>query len=355
MIVTQEKHNMNLFSMSWKIPVFIFCHSPYCSICNGIHPSWKNLSKTYENDPRIMIAEIDCNSYDSICSNSYKVKSYPSFVKVIKGIPKKFNAGHDFDSLDSDVHELLQIKMNELCKPFPTNNVIYPALVFSLNMSKVDSCGFVDDILKQIDISVGSQIYANENQTENSLQVYITKENKIPMNMPFSNENIIAFINEFKTPNFAIVKWSEALNKNRTTLIIVISNQTQLKLFDHIANNNSQKYYWGSITTKKYYELSGFSIPESHTPALIYGSKIKNSYCVLTNVLANATIELLENNSYCSSGKIVDKAMNKVFHDYLLFPGKSQNFRRGIVLLVIVTIIGIIYYSFCYEPTLKFE
>ena len=357
MIVTQEKHNLNLFNMSWKIPVFIFCHSPYCSICNGIHPSWVNLSKKYENDPKIMVAEIDCNSHDSICSNSYKVKSYPNFVQIIKGIAKKVSAGHDFESLESDVNELLGLKMNELCKTYPSNDVNYPALVFSLKKNKVDSCTFVDDILKKIDLSVSSQIYANDNQTEESLYAYINKDNKIPMNLPFTTENILNFIQEFKTPNFAIVKWSEAINKNRTTLIVVVSDQNQLKPFNILANDNSIHYYWASITTKKYYELSGYTITESETPALIYGQKTKNNYCLITNINETTILQKIENEEYCSSGTIINKKMNNVFHDYLLFPGKSQNFRRGVIILVTCIALVIIYYALCYsnEPTLKFE
>ena len=126
----------------------MFLHSPYCSICAGIHPDWVNLSKKYKDDPKIMIVEIDCHSYESICEKSYKVKGYPSFVKILKSVPKKFDPGHDFDSLDSQAKELKNLKMDELCERYPIRNQEYPALVASLKQTKVQSCKFLDDLTK---------------------------------------------------------------------------------------------------------------------------------------------------------------------------------------------------------------
>lgn len=355
MKITQDKQNIKLLNMSRSIPVFVFCYSPYCSICKGIHPDWHNLTLKYKDDPKVMIAEVDCNSHENVCAGSYKVKGYPSFVKILKALPKKIHPQHDFDSLDSEASDLRRLKMDELCERFPSDEQKYPALVVSKKENRVDTCAFIDEVVKE-DQTLIPLVFGKDKQKEDSFDVFVSRNDFVHMNKDFTVSNIRDFMKEYRTPNFGLVKWSEVLQRNRTIVIILVSNQDQVSRFNDVANKNSGDFYWNSITVDKYNELSGRGFSKDDAPAAIVSHKNKKKFCVYKKVDPRSIKDKLSE-EWCESGEVVNKKMSSIFHDIILFPGLSRRLRMLMVGGSAVLIFGLLVGAFCCtsSPTPKFE
>ena len=343
-----------LLNMSWKIPILVFCYSPFCSICQSIHPKWDNLSKIYRDDPHIMLADIDCTLSKWICDKYYGVNGFPSFVQILKANSKKTNIDISYSSIHDKIKELAELNMSELCELYPQIEQIYPAIVVSKTTDHFSCCELIDEVTKA-DPNLVKYFSAKVNQTEDKVEAYITNRVSFKMKEPINVENVFNFANEYKTENFGYVKWSEVLSKKRKVIIFIVKDIKDTNSFIDICNNNSEKYYWSRITSTKYREFES-NINESRLPAAIISNDSKSKYVIADNVTPETIMDIVEK-PFGSQGKVINKHMNKVFIDYTIFPGMSRNMRI-IIYCSIVIIIGAMIFNIFWsnrEPVLKFE
>lgn len=356
MRISGDKLADHISNISWSVPVFIFCYSPYCSICNSLHPSWDNLSKLYKDDPKIMIAEIDCNSFYYICESKYRSKAFPNFIRLLKGIPKTIHPDFNYDGFTKRADELKNLNMNELCERFPlSEKQKYPALVLSTPKSKAECCAQLDYLIKE-DASLANQIFCIHNAKSEQFDAYMNHNSYVTMDKNVTTQNMIAFSQEYRTPFFTSVRWSEILKRNRTIVIIITEKIDDNGDFKSVAEKNSKKFYFQLLTRSKYNELSFKGLKKTDVPALVVGAKKKDKFAVYTNISPNNVMDIAQG-EFGKNGVIVNKKMSSVFHDFILFPGRSRLFRYTMYALCIAIIVGMIIGGFFLNSTttLKFE
>ena len=349
-IEMQEK----LLNMSWKIPILVFCYSPFCGICQSIHPKWDNLSKIYRDDPHIMLAEIDCTLNKRICTKYYGVSAFPHFVKILKANSKITNIDISYDSIHNKIKELANLNMSELCERYPKEEQNYPTIVISKTTNHFSCCQLIDNVTKS-NPALLKYFTAKDHQEEDKVEAFITKNISIRMKDPINIKNIYDFVNEYKSENFGYLKWSEVLSKTRKIIILIVKRINDTNPFIQVSNENSEKYYWSRITASKYLEFES-KVDESNLPAAIISNDSKSKYAIIYNVTPETIMSSIEK-PLGSHGKTIHKNMNKVFIDYKLFPGMSKNMRNAIYILVAALIFILVFniYWSNREPALKFE
>ncbi|EAY07733.1 hypothetical protein TVAG_118140 [Trichomonas vaginalis G3] len=302
-----------------------------------------------------MVAEIDCNSFSYVCSNKFKAKSFPNFVRLLKGLPKGIHPDFDYNGFKNRVEELKDLKMNELCEKFPIEKQKYPALVLHLNKSKAECCKVIDEIVKY-DVTLTPSIFCQHKAPEEKLEVYTNEYTKFQMEANLTIPNIFNFSQEYKTPIFGTVRWSEILKRNRTIAIVVVKNISRANDYKTQAEANSKNIYWSIITRSKYNELSSWGLKENEIPALIIGNPTKTKFAIIKNITPDSMIDIA-NSEFGKYGTVVNKKMSSVFHDFILFPGRSALFRNTMYAIFILIIIALIIGGFFLNstPTLKFE
>ena len=145
-----DKTNLQTVNMSWKVPVFLFCFSPYCGHCKAVHPYWTQMSDDFIDDPRIIIAELDCVQYNSICTKYYKVAAYPTFFSILKGeFKKEQKLERTYEGLSMRAQQLTQLDMDELCNKWnqsdlPKHYNAYPLFVINHTGKMKNACSFIE-------------------------------------------------------------------------------------------------------------------------------------------------------------------------------------------------------------------
>jgi len=49
-----------------------------CAKCDEFAPVWEEFAKDYANDPKYIIAEVDCSADEDFCEGEMDVTEYPS-------------------------------------------------------------------------------------------------------------------------------------------------------------------------------------------------------------------------------------------------------------------------------------
>jgi len=77
---------------------FIKFYAPWCGHCQKMAPTFADLGKAYENDPKVKIAKIDCTQAQSICQSS-QVRGYPTLHYFRDGkLLETYKGGRDLAS-----------------------------------------------------------------------------------------------------------------------------------------------------------------------------------------------------------------------------------------------------------------
>ena len=84
MEITSENIS-DYISETQKIPVFLKLYSHWCSHCKELEPTWKQLEAHYNDDERIIIASLSCDSEVSIC-NKFPHSGTPRLFWIKSGI-----------------------------------------------------------------------------------------------------------------------------------------------------------------------------------------------------------------------------------------------------------------------------
>jgi thiol-disulfide isomerase/thioredoxin len=354
--IASKQHRDKILSMSWKVPIFIFCYSPYCNHCQEIKPRWYNLSEKYKDDPKILMVDVDCNSFYDICAKTFLSKVYPNFVRILKANPKVIHPHDSYDGLEERINELKALNMDELCERYPKQNKQrYPALVVSLKGNMSTCCSFIDKIVGD-DKSLIPVLYAKDKQKEEKIEAYITHSVAFPMKKKFTLSNIKDFVNEYKTPNFGMVKWAEVLEKRRKILILIVKDQEQADNFENVAAANSEKIYWGRMSDKKYLEFTFSRINSDKLPAAMLSDESHSKYVLIHNVDPSNITEQL-NKTFGTQGEVYNKKLSKLLYDIRIFPGLPFGLRIFLYAVSICLAGGMIFVVFCSNrsPTYKFE
>ena len=173
-----DRLNTYVMNQSWKVPVFVFCYSPHCGHCKEIHPDWEKLAEEYKNDPKVIIAELNCEAYHHTCSHEHHVNGYPGFRIVLKGNSKTYDGSRHYNGLKEKIDELRLLKMDELCNVLDNNqlnsSLNYPAFVLNYTGNLKEGCAFIDKLVGR-DYNLADQFYINYNQSEMDMAIYTEK------------------------------------------------------------------------------------------------------------------------------------------------------------------------------------
>ena len=359
--VFNERTNYLIVNQSWTVPVMMFCFSPYCGHCKEIHPDYTKAGENYKDDPKVVFAEIDCFEFHEICSKFYKVKGYPTFTTIIKGMLKGWDGERDYEGFKKYAEKLKGMKMDEMCGNFnmsDPSSIEFPAIVMRSKDSLKESCSFIDNFAYKNGMKeLVPHFYAIPNQKELSFEIYLDNETRVNMENKFSLKELKRFIDEYKKPNFENLKWGEVFSHNRALCIVVTKDgviPNDLRVF----SNKASSYYWSSVTYPKLIELAegDLYITKDDLPAVIITNNKKNKYSIVKNATVD-TLKPLLSKEFESLPNIQNRYLKFIFRDLVLFPGKKVN-RKLIVGCIVVGIIMLIvfaFYSVMRDPSLKFE
>jgi hypothetical protein len=128
-------------------PSFSFFFSPGCRMCYELAPIWENLSTTYEDDPKIIIATWNCLNNSQACDVTTPVPQYPSFVAIlgenvmqIKMVERRLVHFKIF------VEELKSLNPSIKCPRNLNQSSAYPYLAFSFPDDDLTACDRLNQI-----------------------------------------------------------------------------------------------------------------------------------------------------------------------------------------------------------------
>ena len=359
-IKLNERNQNQIVNQSWRVPVFVFCFSPYCGHCKEIHPDFTKAMDEFKSDPKIIVAEIDCFDFHSVCSHFYHVEGYPSFQTILKGIPTGWDGDRDYTGFKNYIEKLKDLKMDELCNVFDPNKKdnVYPAIVMEHPGDSKESCAAIDKFaFKNGMKDIIPQFYTSPGKDKTSFKIYLDKETMVQMNESYSVREAKKFINEYKLANFATVKW-DVVFAHKRAICILISREGGIQDEIKTLANKEPNYYWSMVTLKKLKELSDDSIKveEKDLPAVLVSNKKKNKYVIVKNANKENLKEVL-NKEFSELQGVQSKYLKFVFRDLILFPGRNIN-RKLIaygVVAVIICIVVYITYNIRNDSYYKFE
>lgn len=91
-VTTFMGHPLNIL-----IIIIVGCHSNcHSSYLQNLVPVWNDLAKTFEDDLKVRISELDCTQAQIICQEQ-KVKGYPSLYYYHNGVQVQSYNGARFD------------------------------------------------------------------------------------------------------------------------------------------------------------------------------------------------------------------------------------------------------------------
>ena len=342
-----DKTHLQAVNMSWKVPVFLFCFSPYCGHCKSVHPFWTQMSEDFKDDPKLIVAELDCVQYNSICSNYYKVQAYPTFFTILKGNPiaeKKLE--RTYDGLSKRARNLRKLNMDELCNKWnesdiPKHHDEYPLVVINHTGTLKEACAFIENLC-QINKYPQEFYYARPQQKEMSLSVFFNEKNSLKMNKSFSNENISLFLQEYTTQNFQKNKWSDIMQKKRALVVLILQFDTDVNDFHQIAGEFNHKYYFAYTLFSTFQKMGNkLSLTGKDLPAAIISNEKKNKFIKKTQVTSDSLRSILQMEFSQNKG-IKNKKLKQILYDPSILNKKDPITRLtlvGIVLAIAIIII----------------
>ena len=121
----------------------------------------------------------------------------------------------------------------------------------------------------------------------------------------------------------------EIFKRIRQNIVLVVKEINNTNTFHTIASRNSKHYYWTSIISSKYRDLSGNKLSDKDLPAALITSDNQKEYVLIKNLSTDYLLRIL-NSSFGYYGEVNKVPLSSIFQDFTLFPGKSQKFRNTI-------------------------
>lgn len=300
-MITSETHS-SLMELSERIPAFVFLFSPYCGHCNIIHPDIRKLMDQFEHDFYVMIGEIDCSNYRSICSSFYKTSSFPSFYNIINRNITKISTERNMKSFIDNINNLKNIKYQQYCSKF-SEIKSYPAFVLDILPNISDGCSYIDNIIKKRK-DISSSVYIKENSTESAISVYYSADMHVKKHCEYSTYAFLDFIQEYEYPPFSPIPITKLFSLKRQLAILIPNDIKEVSRFKDSSKINHIQYYWTYInkTQQKNLPLRIKSNTALGPSVIVTDSNKKgwaflphiNESTDLTSIVFNETFESLE-------------------------------------------------------------
>lgn len=280
MILTRESHD-DMLQISTKIPVFLLCYSPYCSFCVKVHPIWKQLMEKYQNNTKIVIAELNCAEYNDKCA-FHNIMGYPSFMVVIdRQSTKQVNIVRNLESFSEKVEYLIKnSKYSSLTCNTSYPLVTYPRFVFNSTWNLLEACNEVDELRAHVNDNIPVYLHT-ASEGDSRLYIYFSEFSYASMDVNYSRSDALKFIKEYNYSVLSKVPVKDALSLQRNTVLLVIKDQTQIVQFRINAIQTSNTLLW---TYVYYSELKGLNLSEKELPAMMLLEKNRTEYNVFKNV-----------------------------------------------------------------------
>lgn len=321
MMQVDENNNLELVNSSWKVPVFLFCFSPYCGYCKQVHPYWIKVAEKFKDDPHLIAAELDCVAHNDLCSNYYKVTGYPSFVTMTKG---KQKIEHDIDrtypGILKHANKLKAINLDELCNRWNDSFISdfiddYPAFVLSTTGDLKSSCSIIDKLCDHDVSALDTSIYAKIEQREMSFMVHLSNITKIEMKESFSLEEAKKFYKKYSERNFVMMKMKDLMEHKRPLVIMITKDLDDVKKLKYFAANH-YNYYWAVISYQQFDNINNGIIPvdDERLPVAIVTNEKKNMY-VLVHEANEKLLKPIVETEFKELKGIKNKRLKLVFRD----------------------------------------
>lgn len=85
---------------------FVKFYAPWCGHCQTLAPVWEKLAETFQHDPAVSIAKVDCVAYRSVCSE-FEIKGYPTLLWIQDGKQQdKYQGGRGHEDLKGYVDKM---------------------------------------------------------------------------------------------------------------------------------------------------------------------------------------------------------------------------------------------------------
>ncbi|XP_064489294.1 thioredoxin domain-containing protein 5 homolog [Ornithodoros turicata] len=78
---------------------FVKFYAPWCGHCQKLAPVWEALAATFEHDPSLTVAKVDCTANRQVC-NDFEVKAYPTLLWIEDGkMVERYQGGRSHEEL----------------------------------------------------------------------------------------------------------------------------------------------------------------------------------------------------------------------------------------------------------------
>ncbi|KAK6167382.1 hypothetical protein SNE40_021422 [Patella caerulea] len=92
---------------------FVKFYAPWCGHCQKLAPVWDDLARTFEFNPDVNIAKIDCQEYGTVCG-MHGITGYPTLIYYIDGQKvETYNGGRTHEELKEFVSRMMSVKDDE--------------------------------------------------------------------------------------------------------------------------------------------------------------------------------------------------------------------------------------------------
>jgi len=85
---------------------FIKFYAPWCGHCQKLAPAWAELAKSFEDNPKVKIAKLDCTQAQSVCQAG-EIRGYPTLQYIRNGkLVEAYKGGRDLASMKTFISEM---------------------------------------------------------------------------------------------------------------------------------------------------------------------------------------------------------------------------------------------------------
>lgn len=286
-MTVNEGNHAELLLRSETLPVFILLFSPYCGHCKAIHPTWEKLMEEHDEDPDIVVAEIDCVDNRNICLNVHKANGYPTFEKVIKSKIEEIQVTRTKEAFEETVKELKNTSYDIKFGIFPADAKSYPVSVFgsmpntSINIEKLVKVSHELGVFNhRFFMSTG----------EFHFRVYFDQTRYIEPKNGNSISDIVKLINRHMIPLFQPFNKS-ILSEEGQLAVLITDKKAVIDDFKKFCHNYSEYFVFQhlpfSLIESK---LNALALKIDDDPLLVLSNKDKTKWKVIRNAFIDASV-----------------------------------------------------------------
>ena len=255
------------------LPGFILCYAPWCHHCQNALPGFKLFSNKYKNDKRIFIGTIDCVNNSELC-NELKVDGFPTYINTYLNATNEIWLNHDSPSYEKNVQRLINLHENKYFNQNSAQPESFPHFEFTFQDNNKTAVDLASKAISSSDIFL-TPSYSMKYGDKNSLIVKLEQNVEFHMDLEFTEDNILKFLNEYQHSYFG--NWSlRTIRRIKKRFVIFADNydgkdnQEVIQKYKSYFSKYADKFAWGNPSSIKRSKFNSiFNLTKSDYPAAI--------------------------------------------------------------------------------------